>query len=466
MYIQRSRYLFFLMFSLFLLLNLNVTILRSLRNTLAVVDLGSGAHVIPFFELFGAMPGAFLMAWGLALLMKHYSIEKVFLVTLSIFLGFFVIFALFIYPSLSLMKQSRGVSQLCSLLFYVMCELWKPALAMILFWGLVNQYVPLSVAKKLYAPLMLGGSLGSVIAGPVISLCTSETVWKRLPLVSERWAHSFNLMITLIFIIGAVSGFFYYRLWKFFSQHFHKNNHPISSEVPAQVISLKDSIVACLQSRQLRLLSWIVIADYIAYSLGEVIFLDLLKLRFPQAADYCHYMGYLALWSGILTVISSLFVTPFILQRCRWVTASLITPLCLLVTEGIFFIVLREKTVSSLWFGWTEAEWIQSVVLLGAIQYCLCRGAKYTLFDASKELAFVLMPDFQRMKGKLVVDGLCARLGRGGAAVLSMGLIQICGGVMASSLLTGIIAIAMASSWLISTCKLGKFMEKDYVFEK
>lgn len=48
-----------LMFNIFLLLNLNFTILRSLRNTLAVIDLGSGAHFIPVFELFGAMPATF-----------------------------------------------------------------------------------------------------------------------------------------------------------------------------------------------------------------------------------------------------------------------------------------------------------------------------------------------------------------------------------------------------------------------
>lgn len=69
------------------------------------------------------------------------------------------------------------------------------------------------------------------------------------------------------------------------------------------------------------------------------------------------------------------------------------------------------------------------------------------------------MPSIQKMKGKLVIDGICARLGRGGASSLSLFLISICGGVLASSFLTGIIAIGMALSWVFTTCKLGKMLD-------
>lgn len=449
------------MFSIFLLLNLNFTILRSIRNTLAVVDLGSGAQAIPFFELFGTMPAAFLMTFGLARLMNKLSIEKVFLITLTIFLGFFLSFAVILYPYLFSLKQSgtapRELFQGCAMLFYVMSELWKPALAVILFWGLVNQFVSSSEAKKLYAPLMLGGSLGSVIAGPIITLCTSEKVWQWYPFSPQQWTHGFNLMITVVIVLGVLTGFFYYRLWTILSTNTEKI---VNADVGIggtldKKISLSNSISACLHSPQLRLLSWIVIADYIAYSLAEVIFLDILKIKFPHASDYCGYLGQLALWSGVLTLTSSLFFAPIILQRYRWVVAALATPLCLLVTEGLFFLFLEGKSVSSLVFRWTEGEWVGMVVLLGSLQYCLGRATKYTLFDSSKELAFVLMPDFLKMRGKLVVDGLCARLGRGGASMLSLTLIKMSGGVIASGFYAGFIAIGTVLSWVMAVRKLG-----------
>jgi AAA family ATP:ADP antiporter len=451
---------FFLMFGSILLLNINCTILKSVRNTLAVVDLGTGAHTIPVFELFGALPCSILMTWGLSWLMERFSIYKVFCITLAVFLGFFLIFAEGLYPLCIDLKQKGvigvGALQLLSLAFYVMGELWKPSLAIILFWGLVNQYTPLSEAKKLYAPLMLGGSLGSILAGPFISFATSHFSWTHLSLSSERWSHSLSVMMWIVTLLGIISAALYRRLWLHFS-HLPKNG----VENPSPDFSLKESLFVCLKNNQVRLLAWIVIADYVAYSLGEVLFLNLLKMRFPNACDYCNYMGTLSAWNGIATVISALLITPFILQRYRWVIAALATPLCLLLTEGAFFLLLRGKGMSGAWFGWTEAQWLGIVIFFGSLQYCLCRAVKYTLFDASKELVFVSMPTLQKMQGKLVIDGICARLGKGGASLLSIGLISVCGGVVASALCTGFIAISMIIGWIGATCKLGRLLHKE-----
>jgi AAA family ATP:ADP antiporter len=437
------------MFIIFLLLNINFTILRSIRNTLAVVDLGSGAHSIPFYELFGAMPGAWLMTWGLVCLLNRFSIEKVFLVTITAFIGFFLVFNQFIYPHLSHLKTWGGnwtlILDFISMLFYVTTELWKPALGMILLWGLVNQYLPIEEAKRLYAPLMLGGSLGAIIAGPLISLCTAQ----------DKWASSLNLMIGLVSLLGMITAFLYYLLWKNLSL-----TTKTGSDRAVTTFSLKDSIHLCMQNRPLRLLSWIVIADYISYSLGEVIFLEMLKMQYPEPTQYCHYMGLLSSWCGVLTLISSILITPYLLKNYSWTLAFLITPVCLLATEGAFFIFLRGHSLKNVWFGWSEAEWLGMVILLGSIQYCVCRAAKYTLFDASKELAFILMPESQRMRGKLVVDGLCARMGRGSASMISIGLITMGGGVVASSLFAGLIAIGMGVSWVISAVNIGKLIDQ------
>lgn len=454
------RRLFFLMFSITLLLNINFTILRSVRNTLAVVDLGTSASTIPIFELFGALPCSILLTGALSWLMSRMAIHRVFFIIIALFLGFFLIFGVGLYPILVDLRNKgeigSAILQLFSMLFYVMGELWKPSLAIILFWGLVNQHIPLAEAKKLYAPLMLSGSLGAVLAGPIVSLCTSEFLWNNFSLSSERWTHALMLLMYAVTILGVAAAILYHQLSIYFSQHSKEEG---SSD--CQSFSLKESVYLCFQVPQLRLLAWIVIADYIAYSLGEVIFLDILKTRFPDACAYCNYMGSLSLWSGVLTVISALLVTPYILRNCNWVVAALATPLCLLITEGSFFIFLRGNPLNGTWFGWTESEWVWILVVLGSLQYCLCRAVKYTLFDSSKELAFVLMPPLQKMKGKLVIDGICARLGRGGASALSICLIGICGGVLASSLAAGVIAIGMTVSWALTTCKLGRLLDKE-----
>lgn len=456
-------YPFFLLFSITLLLNLNFTILRSIRNTLAVADLGASASNIPFFELCGALPGSILITWCLSVLMRKIPIYKVFLTTMIFFLSFFVFFAMVLYPFLAHLRENGEISALMlriyALLFYSICELWKPSLSIILFWGLVNQYLNFEEAKNLYPSLMLGGSLGSILSGPIISFCTHPPFF-RMPSLSESWALALIFMIFIVAMLGAIAALLYYKLWLYFSNH-TQGKVDIDPCHP----SFKASCIFCFHHKPLRLLSWIVIADYIAYSLGEVIFLDVLKTKFSTPLDYCNYMGALSSWSGILTVLSALFMTPFILKRCRWTVAAIITPLCLLVTEGFFFIFLRGSSISSHWLGWSERQWIDVIIILGSIQYCLCRATKYTLFDSSKELAFVLMPSLQKMKGKLIIDGICARMGRGGASVLSIGLINLCRGVRASSLLTGIIAIAITLSWVLTTQKLGKHLEKESLNE-
>ena len=154
------------MFGIVCLLNVNYGILKGARTALVVTDLGKGAGSIPIFELAGTMPCAVLMVYLLTRLLNRYSIHKVFMITLGFFSGFFLLFGLVVYPSHSGWEAEiltwtwlpwHGffavmLPQVFSMAFFVMAELWKIALLTVLFWGLVNQYIPLGDAKKYYGP--------------------------------------------------------------------------------------------------------------------------------------------------------------------------------------------------------------------------------------------------------------------------------------------------------------------------
>ncbi len=450
---RRFTVLFALMFSIVCLLNINYCLLRSARNALAVVDLGQGAGSIPFFELCGTMPSAVLMVFLLTRLLNRFSIHKVFIITLAFFSGFFLFFAVGIYPSLHLWKETLAgwtwlplhdslavfLPQCFSMLFFVMAELWKIALLTVLFWGLVNQYIPLTEAKRFYAPLMLGGSVGTMFSGPLIALCTSNYV------SAGSWSRSLTLMMLVVALLGSATAWLYTKLWG------KLGGQKKEEQKKEETLSLWDSIRLCLKSRYLLLLAWITIADYVAYTLGEVVFLDVLKQKFPDPLPYCEYQGQLSFWSGLLTAFSALIITPFLLRKCRWVVASLITPVCLLITESAFFFTL-----------WSPSKGmpLDQLVLLGTLFFCIVRAAKYTLFDTSKEISFLLLPPLEKMQGKLVIDGMCSRLGRGGASLLSIILIQIGGGVIASAFVAGWLALAISASCVFSTLKLGLLVEK------
>lgn len=420
------------MFAIVALLNVNYNILRAARNALVVADLGHGAASIPVFELFGTMPASVLMVYLLAKLLNRFSIHKVFFITLATFSLFFLLFATVLYPAAIL-------PEFFSLLFFVMAELWKIALLTVLFWGLVNQYIPIEEAKKYYAPLMLGGSIGTILSGPLVSFCTSDYL-------SNGWGQSLQWLMIALSIVALLTGVCFTLLW----EHFAEKN-PIAKEAPKPTLSLRESIQATLSSRYLMLLAWITIATYIAYAVGETIFLEVLKQKFPNPRDYCDYMGKLTSWSGMMTAFSALAITPYILRNARWVVASIITPACILFTEGAFFISL-----------WTPTH-IDLLVLFGTLFFCLARAMKYTLLDSSKEISFLLLPPLEKMQGKLVIDGMCSRAGRAGASVLSISFTQICGSVLASAFLAGSFVLAVGISCLIATLKLGKLIEKKSV---
>jgi AAA family ATP:ADP antiporter len=439
---RKSAILFFLMFGICTLLNVNYAVLRSARTALAVADLGGGAGSIPWFELCGTMPGAVLMTLGLTWLLNRFSIRRVFLITLSVFILFFLCFSLGIYPLLPKGGESVWFAKLASMLFFVMAELWKISLLTILFWGFVNQYVPLETAKRFYAPLILGGSIGTIAAGPLVSLCTSDLLSR------QSWSESLTLMTLTVAVVGAFTAWMFLSLWKRLSGAEKNQPEPPKQEKP---VSIWEGFRICFRSRYLMLLAWVTIADYIAYALGEVVFLDVLRQKFPDPRSYADFMGRLSVWNGLLTAFSAVVITPYLLRHTRWVVASLVTPVCLLITEGAFFFSLWTPSVASQ---------IEIQVLFGTIFYCLVRAAKYTLFDTSKEISFLLLPPLEKMHGKLIVDGMCSRLGRGGGSMVSILLIQACGGVLASVPIVGAAAIAISASCVLATSRLGRLVEE------
>ena len=56
------------------------------------------------------------------------------------------------------------------------------------------------------------------------------------------------------------------------------------------------------------------------------------------------------------------------------------------------------------WLGTTP---LTLVVFFGSTQNILCRAAKYSVFDATKEMSFVPLDPESKIKGKAAVDGVC-----------------------------------------------------------
>jgi len=447
---------FSLMFSVIFLLNLNYTILKSARRTLAIADLGGSAISIPFFELFGTLPAALLMTFILTKILKRFSLQKVFSVAMFFFTGFFFLFSAIYYPKLVELQHYSWAPYLMkgsSMLFYVMGELWKPTLIQILFLGFINLNLSMDEAKSMYPSLMLGASLGAVVAGPLTVFCNSKILWGMAPVAASHWNHSLILMMISVLLIGIIT----MMLFQSLNNLFPNQEKPFEKE--KEQFSLREAISFFFQSGPLRLMGWIVFADYIAYSLAEVLFLEVLKQKFPLPTDYCTYMGYLSLWHSILTVLSALILAPMVLKKTKWITSAIILPFGLLIIEGIFFFFIVGKDLTLSLFHMDTETYLTVVVAIGSILYCSCRAIKYTLFDPCKELAFIQMPKSSRMKGKIIIDGLCSKFGRGASSATALYLTAISGSLLASAPLSSVVALSVCISLIFATSRLGSELD-------
>lgn len=448
-----------------------------MRNTLVVADAGGSATFIPYFELFGTFPASILLTWTLSRLMRFCSFRRVFSVTMLFFLSFFLIFAFGIYPYKNeiqaLLEQKVGaffyltqfkimITHWPDMVFYIMSELWKVALISVIFWGFLNQKLSLEQAKRFYPPLLLGSSVGTILAGPVTVFCTSLFSWNLLSLSSQRWQHSLYLLTFFLVACGLFTLFLFNFLFKKLQpmeerETFASSNQAVKKEpFSKKLLSLSSSLRYLSKSRYLSSLLLIVVAEYICYALGELIFLETLKSRFPSPAEYCQYMGSLSFWMGIMTAFSALFLTPYLLQKYRWSKTIVVTPFLMMgITFAFFFVIFYGK--EGLFLGFSP---LSMAVAIGSLHFCICRATKYTMFDAIKELAFIPLNDEGQMKGKLIIDGIGSRMGRGGSSLISIVLFLMLGGPMESALFIGIFAIVISAISIPAARYIGQEMEK------
>src|SRR5271169_417757 len=100
------------MLLLFFFINFNYTILRDTKDALIVTAPGSGAEAIPFLKVWGVLPIAVLFMVVYAKLSNILSKPALFYTTISLFLVFFGIFALVLYPARDVLHPTDFADQL------------------------------------------------------------------------------------------------------------------------------------------------------------------------------------------------------------------------------------------------------------------------------------------------------------------------------------------------------------------
>lgn len=461
------------MLLMFFFIVFNYTILRDTKDSLVITAPGSGAEVIPFIKVWLIVPSAVLFMLAYAKLSNFLSKQALFYVTIIPFLLFFALFAFVLYPAKEFLHPTTSADALATLLpegfkgfiaiyrnwtfalYYTLAELWGSAILSLVFWGFANQITRVSEAKRFYALLGLGGNTAPFFSGLVV-IYISNLIPKNSTI--DRWQHTLELLTILVLIAGILIIACYYWMNKYIV------TDPVlcapddvkKQKMQKPKMSLTESFLFLAKSKYIGCMAILVIAYAISINLIEVTWKHQVKLQYPDANDYSNFMGHFSMSTGILSLFMALFVGGNVIRRFGWLVAAETTPIVLLITGIAFFIfVIFNDSMSWLIniFGLTP---LMCAVIFGAIQNILSKCTKYSLFDPTKEMAYIPLDEESKVKGKAAIDVVCSRLGKSGGSLIQQGLLILLGTITAMTPYIALTLFAVITAWMFGARALGK----------
>lgn len=463
------------MFFMFFFINFNYTILRDTKDALIVTASGSGAEAIPFLKVWGVLPFAVIFMIVYSKLSNILSKPRLFYTMISVFIAFFALFALVLYPYRDALHPTdmadklqaflpKGLSGFVALfrnwtfaLFYIMAELWGSVAISLLFWGFANDTTKVGESKRFYSMFGLGANLAMLFSGPAIVYFSNMK--DRVAPGVDPWGVSLNYMLSLVVLSALVVMGIYWWINKnvltdprFYDQSEIKKKG--KKEKPS--LSLKESFTYLMKSKYIGCLAILVLAYGVAINLVEVTWKGQLKIQYPNANDYSAFMGYFSMITGSMTIFMMLFVGGNVIRRFGWGVGALITPVVLLITGvGFFsFVIFRDSLAGFIaMFGTTPT---MLAVVFGMVQNIMSKSAKYSLFDPTKEMAYIPLDQEEKVKGKAAIDVVGARMGKSGGSLVNQGLIMFFGSLAAITPYVAAILFFIIFAWIYAAKSLSK----------
>lgn len=448
------------------------SILRNMKDSIVVTN--SGAETLPFIKVWVMLPTAIFLTILFTHLSNRYSQERVFYIMISIFLGFFALFAYVLYPLRDFLHPESFADTLYDVLppgfngligmccywsftaFYVMSELWSTCILTVLFWGFANAVTSIQEARRFYGVLGLGASMAAVIAGQTANFLSRGI--HGLSSGGDPWELTLMLLIALVIVLGLATMATFRWMNKnvltdasFDSFHFAKKAMRAKGK-----LSVRESFIYLSNSKYLLCIATLVVGYNIVINMSEVAWKDQLVRVYSSPNDYNIYMNNLTSAIGLIATVAALFMAKLI-EKLGWTRTALITPVMMAVTCGGFFsfLLFHDYWPTSI-LALVGTTPLAIAVFFGAAQNCLSKASKYSVFDATKEMAFIPLGQESKLKGKAAIDGVGSRIGKSGGSILYQGLIMIFASVSASAPYVAVILGVVIVLWMMAVRVLGK----------
>ena len=306
-------------------------------------------------------------------------------------------------------------------------------------------------ASRFYGFFGIGINFSGIAAGQV-SIYLSRLPMK-LPFIQDQWQRSLVCMTVVIAISGVLIVAFLRWMHK---NVFHDCKYYKPKSKNEFKLSLRKNFSFLAKSKYLVCIALIVVSFNLVINLVEVLWKDQVRQLYPNPADFSVYLNQITVITGVVATVVALFTT-LIIKKFGWTKAAFITPLMLFLTSiGFFTCLFFGQKFSGPLMTIAGMTPLTLIALFGSAQICLSRGCKYTLFDSTKELAFVPLTPESRKKGKAAIDGVGSRLGKSGGSVIHQGLLMVCSSFALSAPYIAVFLLIVICLWMVSVKVLGK----------
>lgn len=457
----------------------NYTVLRDTKDSL-VVNATGGSTIIPFLKLWCVTPAAILFVAIYAKLTNSLKRENVFYAVVTPFLIFFGLFGFVIYPNIELLHPAQETIQALQAeyprmkgfldiygywsfsLFYVLAEIWGSAMIALLFWQFANQVVRLNESRRFYGLFVVIANVALIFSGQAVKF-GSTGIRDFLPEGVDSWPISVKILMALVVIMG-VGCMAIYR-WMHTSVLTDKRFYdPEEQEAsPKKKKKKKPGLVESAKiiftSPELGLIATLIMAYGVTINLLEVQWKEQLAVFFQgDKGAYNAYMGEFSTWTGVVTILFALFVGSNLLRKLSWFKAAIITPTIIVIGGATFFTFIFAKDSVGGILEYFATTPVAAAVVLGFFIVIASKSIKYSLFDPTKEMAYIPLDDELKTKGKAAVDVIGGRAGKSGGAAVQTGLVIAFAAHTASEIVIPafVVFIVVGILWKFAVAALSK----------